>query len=277
MKKFRIVLLVVLLNLSLFCISAYADIGPKPSIKIIAKNMPDEICYMDLLINYSDNSYMFIDDLSKYDENMLKTLKEYSVEGWRPALVTGTRVPIFGDIICDVQNGKSEMNYGYLGVPDYFKIIVVTKSNQVIVSNAIDRKAFQSTVYFDFESGNAYEKSLVLSYIFQFFKTFIPTILIELLILLIFRFNIRKNLKPFILINLFTQALLTLVVIGYTLFKGTLSALFAYVLFEIVIIIIESILFSKYLSGYNKLRKVLYAIVANIVSFIIGVMILLYI
>lgn len=277
MKRIVIILLSISLNVFLFSINVYADNGPKPSINIIAENMPEEICYMDLLINYSDvDNFDNLDDISKYNRDMFNTLKEYKDEDWRPAIATGTRVPLHGDIICDVDNGISHLQYSYVGVPDYFKIIVVTESNQIVVSNAIERKAFQSTVYFDFEKGTAYEKSLIVSYLLQFIMTFIPTILIEGLLLLAFGFSIRRNYKPFIFINGLTQVLLTVVVLVSMLTDGTLIGLIRYFLFELVIIAIEIVLFSKFLLGHNKMRKTVYALVANVVSFMVGIIILLY-
>lgn len=278
MKRLLIISMVLLLNLFVFGIRVNADTGPKPSLHIIANNMPDEMCYMDLLINYSsDHNYQNIDDLTGYNENMINALKQYSDDEWRPAMITGTRVPLHGNIICDIQNGSSDMHYSYVGVPDLFKIIVVTQSNQIVVSDVIERKAFQSTVYFDFKSGDAYEKTLTSSYVSQFSMTLISTIIIELLVLLLFGFSVRKNFKTFILVNVFTQVLLTGVVLRSMLLGGTLTALIGYFVFEIVIIGIEMMLFSRFLSEHNKLRRKVYALVANLASFGVGLLILLYI
>lgn len=276
MKKIYILPLIVLLNVYIFNVTVYADMGPKPSLEIIATNMPDEVSYMDLLIHEPiENTYKNIDNINEYDSDMINILLNYESDGWRPAMVTGTKVPLYGDVVCDVQNDPCHMNYSYVGVPDQFKIIVVTKSNQVVVSNVIQRKAFQSKVYFDYKTGTAYEEPLTFLYIQQFMMTFISTIIIEGVILVAFGFGLKKNYKPFILINLLTQLLLTCVVFTNMLTKGTITALIIYFIFEIVILIIEGVLLARFLLEHKKSRRILYAVIANIISFIFGIIIML--
>lgn len=276
MKKLHVLLLAVLLNLYIFNVIAYADVGPKPSLDIIGINMPDEVCYMDLLINDPvDDAYKNIDNVNEYDVDMINLLLDYESDGWRLAMVNGTTVPLHGDIICDIKNGKCDMNFSYVGVPDQFKIIVVTKSNEVVVSNMVQRKAFQSKVYFDYKTATAHESSIILLYLQQFMMTFIATLIIEGLILLAFGFSLKKNYKAFIMINLITQLLLTFVVISNMLSKGTLTALIIYFPFEIVILLIEVKLFSRFLLEHKKWRRIAYAVTANLLSFIFGVIIML--
>lgn len=275
MKKIYIFLLAVFLNAFVLVGTVFADMGPKPMLDIIGTNMPNDICYMDLLIDESLEYANFTVDKENYDENMINLLLHYKDDGWRPAMATGTSVPLFGDILCEVKDGECHMNYSYLGVPDHFKIIVVTKSNEVVVSNVVHRKAFQSKVYFDFKKGTASESAIVPLYLKQFMATFSATIIIEGIILLIFGFSLKKNFKPFIIINLLTQLLLTLVVISNMISNGTLTALIAYFPFEIVILLMEGILFSRYLLEHKKWRRITYAVVANIVSFVCGVIIML--
>lgn len=57
--------------------------------------------------------------------------------------------------------------------------------------------------------------------------------------------------------------------------QGTLVALFYYIPLEIIILVIETILFNKFLLEYKASRRISYAIVANIVSFICGIFIML--
>lgn len=275
MKKILIWLL-MLLSLFSFTHMVYADTGPKPKLEVIASNMPDELCYMDLLIDYPvDNVYSNIDKIDGYDMEMINVLKKYNKNGWRSAMVTGTNVPMFGDIKCNIMNGKCNVEYGYVGLPDRFKIIVVTKSHQIVVSNQIERKAFSSKVYFDFQTGKAYEDLEIPLYIKQFIETFVLTLVIEGIILLLFGFSIKKNYKLFLTINLITQLLLLCVVGIFMINKGTIYAFISYLLFEVVILIIETILFSRYLCEHNICRRRLYAVVANLISFLVGVIMLL--
>ena len=60
-------------------------------------------------------------------------------------------------------------SFSYIGVPDRFKIIIVTADGETIVSeNIVKRKAFNSRVYFDYNTKKLWEDSIVLAYIKQF-------------------------------------------------------------------------------------------------------------
>lgn len=161
--------------------------------------------------------------------------------------------------------------FSYVGTPDRFKVIIVEKSGNVTVSeDIIERKAFESTVYYDYATNRLWETSAIPAYIKQFTMTFTTTLIVEGIILILFRFSLRKNWKPFIVVNLMTQILLTLIVFSTMYYAGSMAAFLIYIPFEIVILIIESKMYKKYLREHSPRRRIFYAIVANIVSFILG-------
>ncbi|MFZ5354877.1 MAG: hypothetical protein ACOZCL_19425 [Bacillota bacterium] len=272
MKKYIAFILVAVLC-SFISSSVHADAGPKPSLRVVMKNMPDIECYADLLIEGSSGSSdrgSF--DEPKYNKMLVGKLKSYNVDGWRPAVVNDL-YRINGDIICKVENGKCIMDYSYR-VPSSFKLIVVTEEGKTIVSNEIKRRAFNSTVYFDFNSGEAVEGPLLISYILQFFTTCFLTLLIEGLVLLMFGFNLKENFRVFLFINISTQVLLTALVFFGMYSIGVLGALVIYFLIEIFIIVIEAVLFAIYLKNHTKLRRVCFSVFANIASFVLGIVIM---
>lgn len=271
MKRLAAVILMVFSIVFLLPFIAYADIGPKPSIKLIVLNPPEDEYYLDLLIDSEKkNSYTNIDEDDELDEDMLNILKEYNENGWRPALVTGTNVPLFGNLTGEKEGDTMVHKFSYLGTPKRFKVILVEKSGKVTVSEDIERKTFESTVYYDYATNEIWESSATLSYIKQFIMTFTATIIVEGIILILFRFSLKKNWKPFVMVNLFTQILLTLIVFSAMYFAGSMAAFLLYIPFEIVILIIESKLFKKYLQEYSIRRRIFYAITANVVSFMLG-------
>ncbi len=79
----------------------------------------------------------------------------------------------------------------------------------------------------------------------QFLATYPATLLIESLILILFGFSLKKNWKSFVLINLITQILLTFIIFGAMYKQGSMAAIFFYIPFEIIILIIEAKLFKK--------------------------------
>lgn len=277
MKKLETLLILIVFILVLPSI-AYCDAGPKPSIEIIVKNPPEIEYYLDLLVDYEgENLYPNIREEDKYSANMYNILKNYKSDGWRPAMATGTKVPIFGDIIGKRIGENMVHSFSYIGVPDKFKIIIVTADGETIVSeNIVKRKAFNSKVYFDYNTKKLRETSIVLAYIKQFLTTYPTTLLIEGLILLLFGFSLKKNWKSLVLINLITQVLLTFIIFGAMYKQGSMAAILFYIPFEIIILIMEAKLFKKYLVDHSESRRVAFAIVANIVSFLVGVVAMIY-
>lgn len=271
MKKSAEVILIALSIVLLLPFTACADVGPKPSIKLIVLNPPEDEYYLDLLIDYDKKStYSNIREDDEYDENMISILREYNEDGWRPALVTGTKAPLFGKLT-GVREGDTMVHkFSYVGTPEKFKVILVEKSGKVTVSEDIKRKAFESTVYYDYAKNKIWEASASLSYIKQFTMTFTATLIVEGIMLILFRFSLRKNWKPFIMVNLFTQILLTLIVFSAMYFAGSMAAFLLYIPFEIGILIIESKLYKKYLKEHSIRRRILYAITANMISFLLG-------
>ena len=224
----------------------------------------------------SEHLYQYIEEEELEFKDIFYTLKNYNVDGWRPALVTGTRVPLFGKLAGIDEGSLKRHSFSYLGVPDRFKIIIVTGDNEIIVSeNVLDRKAFNTVVRFDCNTKLIKEENYILPTIKQFIATGLTTLIIEGLILLLFRFSLKKNWKPFIIINMATQLLLSLIINISVFYKGIMLAVLAYAAFEWVILITESILFSKYLEGHTKKRRVFYAITANLASFASGIVIML--
>ena len=278
MKKVLLFFLVLLILSFGFPFVANADFGPKPSIEVIVTDPPETEYYLDLLVDYSVNdSYENIREKEVYDENMYNILENYNVDGWRPALVTGTRVPLFGRLTGTQDGDNMVHRFSYVGVPDKFKIIIVTSDGKTIVSqNIIKRKAFNSTAYFDCNTMKITESSLIIAFLSQFITTCSITLIIEGLILILFQFSLKKNWRPFLTINILTQVLLNFVVFGTMYSLGYLVALLVYIPFEIVILILETILFTKHLTQHSKLRRRAFAIIANILSFLLGIIVLLY-
>lgn len=93
------------------------------------------------------------------------------------------------------------------------------------------------------------------------------TLLIEGLIFFIFGYRKKSSWITFIFVNLFTQVALNILLSGPNL---TAYWIFGLAFYEIIIFIVEAILFSAILKEYKKGRAVTYAFVANIISLLLG-------
>ena len=105
-------------------------------------------------------------------------------------------------------SGAMLHSFRYYGVPETYRILMVTASGETFLSDVLTRRTLQSSVTVDWTAKTAKPPLQSVGYLLQFAATFVPTILIELVVLLLFGFKLKENWKPFLLVNLVTQGLL---------------------------------------------------------------------
>jgi len=248
-----------------------ADAGPKPSVTIIVENSGGANYYLDLLVPY-EGEYPNIqeDERADYDMDMLEVLEDYEQEGWYAALVHGTNAPLFGDLTGTPSGDSVEHRFSYI-IPNTFKIAIVDSDLDIKVSEQIQTRVFNETIYLDYETMQLRRvQPGILTYLRQFVLTFIPTIVIEGILLLLFGFSLKKNWKVFILLNLLTQVLLTVAMSVALINFGLLTAFFIFIPAEIVIFIIEAAVLIKMLKEHRTSRRLIFALTANIASAVLG-------
>lgn len=283
MKRFSHLAL-LLLFLALMTVPAAADIGPKPKLTIRVINAPSEPYYLDLLEKddkASPNSYFknnlawsYGDRVADLDQLMLRSLRDHAPEGWHCCLTEGSRHGPVGGNLYGENSDPPEIQihtFGYIGVPDSYRIITVTKSGLVQISRVDTRQALWSSVTYNYTSNRITVKPLFLAYILQFFSTFLPTLAIEGILLLLFQYSWKKNRKLFLLVNLSTQLFLSAICGVSSIRNGV--GLFYFLLFipvELIILTTEALLYSRLLNGQSRLRAVCYAVTANLYSMTAG-------
>ena len=265
MKKVLSCLVLTLLGL-LLPFPAAADMGPKPEITIVVKNAPQGEYYLDLLIPEKNSYDNLRENREHYDSDKLSLLESMESSGWYPALVRGTNVPLFGDLVGEAQGNTMVHTFRYYGVPTVFRIAVATPDRRLVVTDPIRKKMFEETITYDFSTGKMIRESIGKEYLTQFGFTCGATLLSEGLLLLLFGYSFRKNWKPFLLVNIFTQILLTATAGSALLFSGLLAAYVCLIAMELVIAGTEACLYRKFLVGRSKARAVVYALAANAAS-----------
>lgn len=251
----------------------HADMGPKPEIKITVDHAPTELYYLDLLVKES-----FLGEINPektYDHpEMIEKLKAYEAEGWIPALGSA-RAFMWGELTGSMIEGKMVHIFSY-HVPDEFRIILVTQSGKVMVSDPIQRDTFYFTMHFDAQSGKITVPNVAIQYAVQFTTTFIPTLIVEFMVLLTFGLYSKRNLIVFLIMNLITQIFLTFTVNMALIQMGLLSAIVFFIFLEGFIWIFEMIVCWKFFDKKRSTgRRIAYALVANILSFILGIFLLM--
>ena len=201
---------------------------------------------------------------------MLAALRDYNENGLRAALSYGSAVPIFGKITGEQVDGKTVHTFSYFGIPDTVKVIAVTQSGDIYVSDSYEKTEYQAEYTLDFQTfslvstGNPFVRLIS-----QFASTFIPTLIIEFLILLLFGFSVKKNIISFVSANFATQIFLTFIYAIYYPSAGVFFINFAILpIVELLIIAVESVVYCLTFKDKSKIKRVVYAVVANLCSWI---------
>ena len=289
-KSLRTLVCALLASLALTTF-AFADNGPKPQLIVRVKNAPQEPYYLDLLakgdwgaedgnsIDGIDWNYDGKEDT--LDPDLLALLRDNVPAGWHACVAQGTTgAPIYGELYSENTDasGNALHWFGYVGVPSTYRIILVTESGKVWVSDILNRRVLQSSVTVNWSDDTSAVTvsvpSIIPGYLLQLVATLVPTLLIEGIILLLFQYSWKQNWKAFLLVNLITQGLLAIASSVYAIQSG--PNMFSYLIFflpaELFILIAEAYLYAGrgMLKGHSKKRAAAYAVTANLISAILG-------
>ena len=283
MKKSLRTGILLLLTMTLLTVSAFADTGPKDRLTVKVENAPSEPYYLDLLEEGklqeregSDRSNLG-EERAALDTGLLDALCAAVPEGWHACTVQGTNgPPMWGDLIGeDAGNGTQLHTFGYVGVPDDYRILIVTKSGESWVSEELHRATLQSSVTVDWAARTAAAPSAAAAYLLQFLCTLLPTLLIEGALLFAFGYRSRRSWRMFLLVNLATQGAFAVYLAVTVLNHGVSGwSLLFYIPIEIVITAVELLCYRRLLTEKSKGRAAGYAIVANIQSATVGLLLI---
>lgn len=275
------ILCVVLMALS-FPITAHADTVPKKSVRIQFDNMSEELCYGTLLSkddSTGPHSAWDGDEEHIYnyylDLDIWKAFAKYEdIDGY-----------YFLQIGWQVSQTK-EIAWTYYP-PSSFKILLYyPETDRYIVSGIYEQYAFDTYYTVDMEAINndvQSNENCIIAYrsyrygdeILSLIARIVITILIEMATALIFGFRKKKQLLLLIGVNTGTQIILNILlnVINYR--SGPFVSVVYYVLFELLVFVIEAVIYCLFMNKWTDMPKkkwfyVLYALVANAVSFCFG-------
>lgn len=286
-RSFR-TLLCTLLAVCALTTFALADTGPKAQLIVRVANAPDEPYYLDLLAEGDwDESEAFNgiewsysdEEAAALDEALLALLRENIPDDWHACTAEGSLgVPMWGDLYPEEfeNDGTAVHVFGYHGVPSTYRILMVTASGEVFLSDTLTREVLQTTatVRWNGAASTVSTPAPAASYALQFFATLLPTLLIEGIVLLLFGYSWKRSWKAFLLVNLVTQGLLSAFFAFEIVQNG--AGFWTYYLFllpaELVVLAIELYLYAGrgLLKEHSKKRAALYAVCANVASALLG-------
>lgn len=272
--------LVMLSAVALFAVTAQADTGPKPSVRVNFTHMDDQLCYATLLSQApstgphsvwdGDPAHIFAPDIPS---DIFHAFASYEdPDGF-----------YFLQVAWQIQQSKGFAWTYY--PPSPFKILLYyPETGQFVSSGIYERYAFDSYYTVDMDGVNIHEVSqqspvLTAQRTYQYRQELLSlaariliTILVEMGIALLFGFRDRKALLWLAGINIVTQVLLNLLLNLVHYHSGALMFVFYYLLFECIVFLLEACFYALCMNRLTDQSHrtgfyILYALVANAASF----------
>ena len=231
----------------------------EPSITVTLKNINTDNYIIDLFVydkdgsNYNDKVYYNGSGLTSEEINILHSL---NYDGW---ISEGTRWYSFC-LFADCSGNKlNKHTFSYFGTPDTYKVFVWNKNTGVIkLSNAINRTEFTSNISIDTAEMTIQKSSSIKLIIYNILKVEILTLIIEIFIAVIMKL---KHLKVIILTNLCTNLIFQILLV-----ISPISYYITFSILEILVMIVEYIVYHKFIKDTSNKKLISYTIIANVMS-----------
>lgn len=277
MTRKMVSLLICLVLIFSMPITARADIGPKPSVNITFTGIEGESYYGTLLSERRSTG-----PASAWDG------KE-GYPSWKPENEQNIWEKFIGYQDADGYyflqewwncSESNQLNWTYYP-PTPFKILLYfPESDTFYVSPIYERYAFDSYFTVDLSDYDTDGISAVESYDFTWelislVARIVLTILLELAIALLFGYREKCALGFLAIVNIITQVTLNVALNILNYHSGSMGFTLAFIGMEIVVFVIEAIVYKTMLHRYSvaekvKSKGVSYALTANTASFAIG-------
>ena len=271
MKRFSRVFMLVCLSLALLTVTALADTGPTSRLTVKVKNAPQELYYLDLLSMEGSPRYPSLteEELAALDPDLYSALLAAIPAGWHGCVSQGTDgAPIWGSLTPDENGCYTFSNYG---VPWTYRVLMVTESGEVFLSEVQTLRMLQSSVTVYWAAKSLSAAPLWAGYALELLSTLVPTLLREGLLLAPLGLWNRRNLLVFLAANVATQLAMFLI-LGTTALKEGVGFGY-YLLFiplELVILLAETVAYRRLFTETSKRRATVYGISANLCSAVLG-------
>ncbi len=262
--KIKVVLVIVLLII-LMPVNAFADFGPKPTLQVLIKNSEDQACFITFACDYDAEN----PDPDRMYEYTNGDIRAYLYKD--PSYITTIKCKDYFDMKIDT---FGYYNVNGWGIPYAFNLVLQYESGEVVVSDLGTNDKFNGMVLYDVESGSVENITMLdKEFYMLYYQTILYmllcvaiTLVVEILISLLFKI---RPFKVLILTNIATQILLHTAILTTYRFLSyfIIIALFIY---EIIIWVIEYIVYKKFAKSLSGKSIGRYVFIANLVSMILS-------
>jgi hypothetical protein len=264
---------------------AYADIGPKPSVVINFEGLEDQSYYVTLLSEVPSTGPYSVLGEHPNNQRYYEEDEDYGV--WQKFVSYQDEdgfhfLQYFGNC-----TDTSRFTWGYHPPPRFKILLYFPEQNCFAASKEIyERYAFDSYYRVDatglemqpFTTARSISAEKDYDYTWEtvsLLARIIATMAIEVLIALLIGFRAKKLLLVIGTTNIVTQTMLNILLNIFNYYQGSMAFVFHYIWMELLVIVIEAIIFSTLLPRYSgkeimKRTTYLYAFSANAASFGVG-------
>jgi hypothetical protein len=263
-----------------------ADTGPKPSVKINFENLDcKRICYGTLLSDVESTGPASVWDGK--EENARYQSDKKMREIWKAYVNYKDHDGYF--FLQEIWNVSKNhlLDWNYYP-PQKFKILLYyPDTKEFAVSGIYERYSFNSyynvkmngsqmqTVKKDQKKATTDEENYSIPPFLAFaFRVFL-TIIIELLVAYLLKLRGKKVYALIAITNLVTQVLLNIGLNMYYVEEINFDFVAAYFILEFLVFVVEAIIYAIFLSrlsktSISKIKSTAYALIANVSSFVVG-------
>lgn len=269
-------------------LSARADHGPKPSVTVTVENPNHEKAYATLLgpaKNYWNKEAVVVDGdkiieggkKSDCPDDVFLKLAQFKDE---------KGFSFYGEVVEVTNGGNVSWTYG---TQEKFELLVYYPETQLYAkSDVCLRYTFDSfykaTINGVQDNGHIEVKQNVAGNLNQnigprllgVLGRFVSTLIVEILLALAFGIRHKAGLKVVLIANIITQLALNLVILLMSINRSLyLVTIIIYILMEIIICFVEALIYIWKLrkpdnSKYSKVKLILYSLIANVCSAMLG-------
>lgn len=293
-RRIGIILLCMILLFTMLPTTAVADIGPKPSVEIQFTGVEEGVTYYATLLSYHKSTGR----ASAWDGNPLDSKEGDPI--WKAFVdYKDSDGYYFLQEYWDC-TGKDQFRWGYYP-PTPFKVLCYfPETDTYAVSEIYERYAFDTYYKVDLSEVSVLKVKKNYDYTWETISLvarIVITILLEMGLAMMFGYRHKKQLRFLAAVNIVTQILLNILLNVLNFRIGHWAFVFYYVLLELLVILMESILYvlvlpkmslsitkdrieavetGKKVSVPKTIQKrytVIYAVVANVASFAIGLLV----
>ena len=293
-RRIGIILLCMILLFTMLPTTAVADIGPKPSVEIQFTGVEEGVTYYATLLSYHKSTGR----ASAWDGNPLDSKEGDPI--WKAFVdYKDSDGYYFLQEYWDC-TGKDQFRWGYYP-PTPFKVLCYfPETDTYAVSEIYERYAFDTYYKVDLSEVSVLKAKKNYDYTWETISLvarIVITILLEMGLAMMFGYRHKKQLRFLAAVNIVTQILLNILLNVLNFRIGHWAFVFYYVLLELLVILMESILYvlvlpkmslsitkdrieavetGKKVSVPKTIQKrytVIYAVVANVASFAIGLLV----